>query len=165
MQRFTAFVRTIPIAARKGPMQLHQITLTLGIISLYLGFSVALGLMLHDNRVMQVKRFLPVLGFILLVFIPATAMVLSYTKWDAPLRLIVAGAGWAAGLLSASQPAWIPSLVWQRTFQRGYLALAMATVAVWGLSAWALFSSGAAMLIGLAALTAGSTSARTLLST
>ncbi|MEJ2012151.1 MAG: hypothetical protein P8X64_08005 [Anaerolineales bacterium] len=146
-------------------MQLHQISLTLGISSLYIGFSVALGLMLHDHRsFVRSKRLLPVLGFILLVFIPATAMVLSYTNWSLALRLVVAGSGWMASVLSASQPAWIPALVWERAFQHGYLALAMVMVAIWGLSTWALFSSGVAMLIGLAALTAGSTSARTLLS-
>jgi len=147
-------------------MPLHQITLTLGISSIYIGFSVALGLMLHDQKpVPQGRHFGPVLGFILLVFVPATAMVLSYTAWILPLRMVVAAAGWVAGILSAFQPAWIPPLVWQRHFQRGYLALAMVVVAVWGLSTWALFSSGAAMLIGLAALTAGSSSARGLLAT
>jgi hypothetical protein len=141
-------------------MQFHQITLALGIISIYIGFSVALGLMLHDHSsVSSASHYLPILGFILLVFIPATAMVLSYTVWSSFARLFVTCAGWLAGFLSAAQPDWIPTLVWQRHFQRGYLALAM------GLSSWAIFSSGAAMLIGLAALTAGSSSARALLTT
>ena len=145
-------------------MQLHQITLTLGITSIYLGFSVALGLMLHDRTsASSARRFLPALAFTLLVFIPATAMVLSYSAWSVSARLFVTSIGWLAGILSGAQPDWIPTLVWQRHFQRGYLALAMGTVAVWGLSSWAIFSSGAAMLIGLAALTAGSSSARTLL--
>ena len=103
------------------------------------------------------------IGFNVLVFLPASAMVLCYSAWNPLLRLVVAGAGWLGGMLSAVQPAWIPSFFWERHFQRGYLALAMASVAVWGLSTWAVFSSGAAMLIGLAALTAGSSSARTIL--
>jgi hypothetical protein len=147
-------------------MQFHQIALALGIISIYIGFSVALGLMLHDHSsISSASHYLPILGFILLVFIPATAMVLSYTVWSSFARLFVTCAGWLAGFLSAAQPDWIPTLVWQRHFQRGYLALAMGTVAIWGLSSWAIFSSGAAMLIGLAALTAGSSSARALLTT
>ncbi|MFN2148669.1 MAG: hypothetical protein ACK2T2_09755 [Anaerolineales bacterium] len=145
-------------------MQFHQITLTLGISSLYLGFSVALGLMLHDHRrAPGTKPYLPALAFVVLIFIPASAMVLCFPAWSPILRLAVAGTGWLGSALAAIQPAWIPPRIWGRHVQRGYLALAMATVAVWGLSTWALFSSGAAMLIGLAALTAGSSSARTML--
>jgi len=145
-------------------MGFNQLALTIAIGSLYLGFSVALGLLLHDRKAgARRSQALPLLAFVLLVYLPATAMVLSFTHWSFAGRLLAAGLGWLAGMLSAAQPAWVPALVWQRGFQRGYLALAMASVTVWGLSTWAVFSSGAAMLIGLAALTAGSSSARSML--
>jgi len=145
-------------------MSFNRLVLTIAIGSVYLGFSVTLGLLLHDRKSgARPSQVLPLLAFVLFVYLPATAMVLSFSHWSLAGRLAAAGLGWLAGVLSAAQPAWIPALVWQRGFQRAYLALAMASVTVWGLSTWAVFSSGAAMLIGLAALTAGSSSARSML--
>jgi hypothetical protein len=145
-------------------MQLLEIWQALGIGFIYIGFSFALGHLIQGKGIRKRSRMNWIgLCFTLLAFLPATAMLLGLETWSLPARLLLCGAGWLTIGLTATQPAWVPGLFWRRSFHRSYLALAMALVSAWGLSAWLAYASSAAMLIGLAALTAGSSSARSML--
>jgi len=145
-------------------MQLLYITQALGIATIYMGFSFALGYLLHSSQGSKGTARWIAFVFTILVFLPATAMLIGLDGWAIPARLILCGAGCLTIGIAATRPGWIPTLVWQRSFHRTYLALAMALVTAWGLSTWVIYASSAAMLIGLAALTAGSSSARSMLS-
>lgn len=147
-------------------MHMLHLTQALGIATIYLGFSFALGYLLHTNSTGSTGRARWVgLTFTMLVFLPATAMLVGLDAWAVPARLFLCAMGWFTVGAAALQPAWIPAWFWGRSFHRTYLALAMALVTAWGLSTWLIYASSVAMLIGLAALTAGSSSAKSMLLT
>jgi hypothetical protein len=129
---------------------------TLGAASLYLGFSAVLGVLLRKaGRQRSKPSLLLGVGYICLLFLPATVFVLARSGWPPALRLallLIAASVLALGLL---QPVWTPRQLWRPAFGRRYFAAAMALSAMWGfslgLSAGAVFP----MLVGASALAAG----------
>lgn len=127
----------------------------LGAATLYLGFSGVLGILvryasLHRSRL----AWLLGIGYLCLLFLPATAFVVQRSGWPWVTRLCVLAFAVVVIALSVIQPGWAPRELWHPVFGRRYFAAAMALSAIWGLSLG--LSTGALFpgLVGVSALAA-----------
>jgi hypothetical protein len=131
-------------------------TYALGAASLYLGFSGVLGVLL---RRAGFRRSPPStllgLGYLLLLFLPATVFVIARSGWPIGLRLALLMLAALAIALGLIQPVWTPRKVWRPAFGRRYFATAMALSAMWGFSLGLYTHALFPILIGASALVAG----------
>lgn len=128
----------------------------LGAASLYVGFSGVLGVLLravghHRSR----PTLLLGMGYVVLLFLPATVFVLFRSGWPPLLRLTLLLVSAAVILLGLLQPVWTPTQVWRPTFGRRYFAAAMALSAMWGLSLGLSSGTLFPVLVGLSSIAAG----------
>jgi len=139
---------------------LLNITLWLGVSALYLGFSGVMGVLLRRtwpiHRQTLDRDLAAAHG--LLLFLPASILVLSYPEWSLLGRLILMGTGLTVAALSALQPIWIPKVVWQRAFRHRYFAATMALSALWGFSLSLTTQALVPTLVAAAASLAGAAS-------
>jgi hypothetical protein len=118
-------------------MQLQRILLALGVGVLYIGYAGVLGVLVRRARRPQRRTmdiFLAAAHGVLL-FLPASVVVLGLGDLPLLVRFILLGLGLAVAAVGWVQPPWTPQKLWRRTFGYRYFALAMGMAAIWGLSA------------------------------
>lgn len=115
-------------------MFLLQLSLWLGVATLYLGFAGVMGVLVHWARKddsTTARRLAWLHGG--LILLPASLFVLRVRAWPQPISWALLAAGafvlWAA----AAQPRWTPASLWRPSFGHRYFASAMAFAALWGL--------------------------------
>jgi hypothetical protein len=135
-----------------------ELLLSLGVLSLYLGFCGAFGCLLRLPRMGSYSGRVHVGVAAALLLAPATAFVLAQPDVPLPMRLLtfVLGAGVAAA--AYLRPAWTPVRLWQRPFARAYFAGAMGITALWELATALTQTSPAASILAAAAGLAGAAS-------
>lgn len=115
-------------------MFLLQLSLWLGVATLYLGFAGVMGVLLHmaHQAESETARRLAWLhgGLILL---PASLFILRLRVWPAAISWSVLAAGGLVLWAATAQPRWTPASLWRRSFGHRYFASAMAFAALWGL--------------------------------
>jgi len=132
--------------------------LSLGVLSLYLGFCGAIGSLLRVSRMGSDSGRVQLGIASALLLVPATAFVLAQSDVSLPMRLLtfVSGAGVAAA--AYLRPSWTPVQLWQRPFARAYFAGAMGITALWELATALTQTSPVAPILAAAAGLAGAAS-------
>lgn len=113
-----------------------RIILSLGVITLYLGFAGVLGVLLQrarNNAKPGGMRALTLL-YAGLLFLPASIGILGFADWPRWVRFAIALAGLGITWLGYQQPHQLPEMIWERTFAHAYFAVVMALAAAWGFS-------------------------------
>ncbi|MFQ5943926.1 MAG: hypothetical protein ACE5JF_10265 [Anaerolineales bacterium] len=137
---------------------LLQISLWAGIVALYLGIAVAVGIFSRQAIIEERagRDRLVAASYSIALFLPATALVLAMVV--SSLRIMLIAFAMAALLAAYTQPSWIPEFIWQRTFTHRYLAGVMAIAALWGIMQAQGGSSMAPLLITISAVAAAAAS-------
>jgi hypothetical protein len=106
----------------------------LAISVLYLGFAGVMGLLIRRilNGSQSVWDFELTIGYILLLYFPASVLVMDLPGWPSWLQTAILVSGFCIAVMAIIQPGWIPSIIWMGFFGRQYFALAMLIVALWG---------------------------------
>ncbi len=115
---------------------LQQYAFSLGVASLYLGFSAVLGMILRHALLPRGQSWVRKLTvpYGLLLVLPATVLILNLSEWEMLYRLGTVAMGLCAVFIAFTRPRWMPRLLWLRTFGKIYLAGTMALSALWGFS-------------------------------
>ncbi len=131
-----------------------------GMVALYLGFAWVMGILLRRARLPGASRFDRGLAAVhaILLFGPASALVLSVPDWPSGLRALILAGGLLAACLAAAQPAWTPKALWRRPFGQRYFAGVMALAALWEFGLAITSQTAAPTLLGAAAGVAGAAS-------
>jgi hypothetical protein len=107
----------------------------LGIASLYVGFAAVLGLLLrgdhHGRRRLQYGAL--ALAHFLLLYLPATALVLGFPGSPLLARLALILSSVCVAWLSFARPRWLPQQLFCPAFGLRYFGGAMALATLWAL--------------------------------
>lgn len=116
-------------------MQLQQVLLFLGVGALYIGYSGVMGVLIrratHPER--RNVDIAAVTAHSILLFLPASVVVLGLIELPLLARLVVLFIGLGVATIGLVQPHWTPDKLWQRAFGYRYFAMTMALAAIWGL--------------------------------
>lgn len=148
-------------------MDLIEILLALGMVTLYIGFASGMGFVARWgwlNKNQRWDRALAV-AYGILIFLPVSILIHSYEAWSLSLRITVILLGMLSLSIMFLRPAWLPTLLWSRAVSRRYSALSMGFIFVWCILAWQIKMSPAVLVLGLAACLAGLSSLRSSLQT
>lgn len=111
-----------------------KMTQWLAVSVLYLGFAGVMGILVR--RLLQGYRslwdFELTAGYALLLFFPASIVVINLPGWSIGLQTTLLAIGFSVIVLGIMQPRWFPSIIWMGFFGRQYFAIAMLIVALWG---------------------------------
>ncbi len=132
--------------------------LSLGVLSLYLGFCGALGSLLRVSRLGSDPGRLQLGVAATLLLVPATTFVLAQSDVSLTVRLLTFVSGAGVALAAYLRPAWTPEQLWQRPFARAYFAGAMGITALWELATALTQASPVAPILAAAAGLAGAAS-------
>ena len=137
-----------------------RLCLWLGMVSLHVGFAGVAGVLLRRAHLPLARPLDRAAAFVhtCLLLLPSTVLVLHYPDWAYPARLGLVLFGLLTVWVSASQPAWTPARLWQRSFGHRYFAAVMLLAAIGGLGLASAAASVAAALVGAAASIAGAAS-------
>jgi len=143
-------------------MDLMELLLTLGMATLYIGFASGMGFVARRGWIENNKRWerALVVAYGLLIFLPASIVILHYEAWSLGLRIAVILSGIISLTITFLRPAWLPTRLWSRTISRRYSALSMGIICAWCILAWRIQVSPAALFLGLAACLASLSSFR-----
>ena len=143
-------------------MDLMELLLTLGMATLYIGFASGMGFVARRGWIENNKRWerALVVAYGLLIFLPASIVILHYEAWSLGLRIAVILSGIISLTITFLRPAWLPTRLWSRTISRRYSALSMGIICAWCILAWRIQVSPAALFLGLAACLASLSSLR-----
>ncbi|MEA1978289.1 MAG: hypothetical protein U9N80_10370 [Chloroflexota bacterium] len=143
-------------------MDLMELLLTLGMTTLYIGFASGMGFVARRGWIENNKRWdrALVVAYGLLIFLPASIVILHYEAWSLGLRIVVILSGIVSLAITFLRPAWLPTRLWSRTISRRYSALSMGIICAWCILAWRIQMSPAALFLGLAACLASLSSLR-----
>ena len=143
-------------------MDLMELLLTLGMATLYIGFASGMGFVARRGWIENNKRWerALVVAYGLLIFLPASIVILHYESWSLGLRIAVILSGIISLTITFLRPAWLPTRLWSRTIPRRYSALSMGIICAWCILAWRIQVSPAALFLGLAACLASLSSLR-----
>ena len=146
-------------------MVVSEIAFWIGIVTLYLGFSGVLGLLIHltwQTERSPHARILAIL-FATFVFLPSTLFIAGALEpgWLARTALFTFGI-WVV-YLGARQPGWMPANIWAGPFGRHYFGATMACASFWSISHALLSNASASLLLGIAALFASAAAIRSAL--
>lgn len=138
-------------------MHWMQMLMFAGIFSLYIGFSAVLGYLLRSLRGPSYRSagWWIITAYALLIWLPTSAFIVVLGWLPVALRVLVILAGAAVPVLVLSRPDWIPGLVWSRAFNRRYLGITMALVALAALIPWLPEPNIGALTLGVSACIAG----------
>lgn len=144
-----------------------QVSLGVGIVTLYLGIAGAVGIFSRQaiSEVPGARDRMLAAAYSIALFLPATALVLAKADWPTTFRFLLLAIASAAVWLAYTQPGWIPKLIWRRKFTHRYMAGAMAVAALWGISQALAGSVAAPLLISISAIAAAAASSGTALKT
>jgi hypothetical protein len=137
-------------------MQIQQILLLLGVGALYLGYAGVMGVLIRRATSSPSRPLDGLLAFAhgLLLFLPASILVLGLVELSLMLRWILLAGGLVVVAISARQPQWTPQKMWRRSFGQRYFAIAMALAAFWALCMAAAKASLVPALLGVVAAVA-----------
>ncbi len=134
-------------------MQLQKVFLALGVGALYVGYAGVMGVLIrratHSKR--RTLDIAMAAAHGLLLFLPASTVVLGLVDLSLLVRLCLLGIGLGVAAMGLIQPSWTPEKLWRPTFGYRYFALAMALAAIWGLGAGLMKTSLAPTILGAAA--------------
>jgi hypothetical protein len=111
-----------------------QVSLLLGVATLYLGFAGVMGVLLHLARQagsVTARRLAWLHGGLILA--PASLFILRLQAWPTAMSWALLAAGGVVLWAAATQPRWTPASLWRPSFGHKYFASAMAFAALWGL--------------------------------
>jgi hypothetical protein len=134
-----------------------QILMYAGIFSLYIGFSAVQGYLLRSTRGPGYRSagWFVVSAYTLMIWIPTSAFIAMLGWLPLVLRILTVACGIATTTLVTSRPAWLPEGLWTRTFNRRYLGITMALVALAALIPWLPDPNIGALTLGMSACLAG----------
>lgn len=115
-------------------MFLLQLSLWLGVATLYLGFAGVMGVLIHLAKrtgSATARRLAWMHGG--LILLPASLFVLQLRVWPQPVSWAVLAIGAAVLWTAAAQPGWTPESLWRPSFGHRYFASSMVFAALWGL--------------------------------
>ena len=146
-------------------MVVSEIAFWIGIVTLYVGFSGVLGLLIHRAWPAERSPHAGILAilFATFVFLPSTLFIAGALElgWLSRTALIALGI-WVV-YLGTHQPGWMPANIWAGPFGRHYFGATMACASLWSIS-HALISHGSGTLpLGIAALLASAAAIRSAL--
>ena len=134
-------------------MLLKKILLALSVSALYIGYAGVMGVLIRRAAHSQ-RRTLDILLAAmhgLLLFLPASVVVLGLAELSLVARLALFIVGLSVATIGLIQPQWTPEKLWQRPSGYRYFALAMALTAIWGLGSAVMTPSLAPTILGAAA--------------
>ena len=140
---------------------LQELLITLGIITLYVCFSAGLGLAIHASLNHSRGGWLLATAYAMVLYLPASIFVLRFPVPPLPLRITILSIGIFVAVVSAIQPKWVPTHMWEQPYRGGALTLAMGLAAIWGVSFAYASGSSTTLLLVLATLSAALASLRT----
>ena len=137
-------------------MRLSLLLLSMGMISLYLGFAAGLGLLFWKARARDsgLLSWASAGAYAMLLLLPASLYIARFRPWPPLLRTLVLLAGMALSLLLAFRLTQIPSKLRSPLFSRQYLSATMLVVASWCLTLWFSEPMPSLLVLGLASSTA-----------
>ena len=137
-------------------MLISDITLRIGILTLFMVFSGILGFAVHHTRLQRRPRHELALAilFALLVYLPATIFISSTILLSPMMRAVYLLIGIGVVYLTSVQPDWLPARIWKGSFSWHFLGISMALASIWSISSAVLFNLLASLLLGIAALLA-----------
>jgi hypothetical protein len=138
-------------------MHFMQMLVFAGIFSLYISFSAVQGYLLRSMRGPSYRRvgWWIIGAYSIFIWLPTSAFIFALNWLPAILRALVILAGLASTGLVIIKPDWMPGTVWTRPFNRTYLGVTMALVALSVLIPWLLNPNVGALTLGLSACLAG----------
>lgn len=138
-------------------MRAIQVLMFAGVFSLYIGFSAVQGYLLRSTLGPRYRSagWHIVLAYVLLIWVPTSAFILTLSWLPASLRVLAIISGMIAMGLVTFRPAWIPNTFWSRAFSRRYLGITMVLVALGSLVPWLPDPNAASLTLGLSACMAG----------
>jgi hypothetical protein len=139
---------------------LSNVSLWLGVSTIYWGFSGVMGILLRRAWSSRMNPSIRILAIVhcLLLFLPASILILRHSEWHFMGRIFLISAGFAIAALSATQPNQIPAKFWHRTFGHRYFAGTMALTTLWGLSLTFTTHTLAPSIVAVAASLTGAAS-------
>jgi len=146
-------------------MVVSEIAFWLGIVTLYVGFSGVLGLLLHRSWPAERSPHARILAifFAVFVYLPSTLFITSVLEFGLITRIALIALGFWVVYLGVHQPGWMPANIWEGSFGRHYFGATMACASLWSISS-ALISNGSATLpLGIAAIFASAAAIRSAL--
>ena len=146
-------------------MVVSEIAFWIGIVTLYVGFSGVLGLLIHrawPTEHSSHGRLLAIL-FAIFVFLPSSLFIAGVLELGWIIRTALFAFGIWVVYLGAHQPGWMPASIWEGPFGRHYLGATMACASLWSISHALLSNASATLPLGIAALFASAAAIRSAL--
>jgi hypothetical protein len=140
-------------------MDILELSLGLGVLSVYFAFAGGFGFVIRRTLGQEIKASTVALtvAYFTVLFLPATAFVLGIDDWSTAAKVGIVASAATVIWITTAQPAWIPGQLWRRAWGYVYLSLAMAFSALWGITFGLASSANPAFFLGVISLAAGST--------
>ncbi len=146
-------------------MVVSEITYWIGIVTLYVGFSGVLGLLIHRAWPAERSPHARVLAilFATFVFLPSTLFIAGALELGWLARTVLIALSTWVVYLGAHQPGWMPANIWAGPFGRHYFGATMACASLWSISHALISNASASLPLGIAAFFASAAAIRSAL--